>query len=210
MLFACVAVLGQQNKKFAQAQQENAKALRQYSWKSRTGVRKDDETKSIKLCQMQYDVDGNLQRTLISESQQKLPTGGLRGFIAKKKKEEFVKMLDGLGVLAKSYGELSPDKMQHFMADATLTPETNSQQSLIRIQGGDVLQQGDSMTIWVDVVTRRQRRVEIQTTFENKPVRIVSEFQDLPNGPTYMARSVIDYQSQELTITTENFDYTRK
>jgi hypothetical protein len=208
-LTACIAVPGQQSKQFAQAQQENAKQLRQYGWKSRTEIRKGGETKSTKLYLMRYDVAGNLQKTLISETSQQLPKRGLRGLIAKKKKENFVEMLDGLGALAKSYGELPPDRMQQFMTNATFTPETNSQPGQLRLQGRDVLQPGDSMTIWVDAATRRQRRIEIQTTFDEKPVRIVSEFRDLPNGPTYPARSVIDYPSQELTITTDNFDYTR-
>jgi hypothetical protein len=66
------------------------------------------------------------------------------------------------------------------------------------------------MTIWVDAATRRQRRVEVQTTFDGKPVRVVSEFKDLTDGPTYMARTVVDYPSEELTISTENFDHLRE
>jgi outer membrane lipoprotein-sorting protein len=208
-LLACVAAAGQQDKKFAQAQQENAKKLRQYSWKSRTEVRKGGETKSTQLYLMRYDIEGAPQQTLVSGTSQQIPTRGLRGLIAKKKKEEFVETLNGLGALAKSYGNLSPDRVQRFMADAAVTPEKTSRQTLIRIQGRDVLQPGDSMTVWVDAATRKQRRVEIETTFDRKPVRIVSEFQDLPDGPTYVARSVVDYPSKELTITTENFDYTR-
>lgn len=208
-LIACLAWMGQHHI-CAQAQQENAKALRQYNWKSRTEVRKSGETKSTKLYLMRYAVDGTLQQTLINESSQKIPTRGLRGFIAKRKKEDFVELLDGLGALAKSYGNLPPDKVRRFMAGATTTPETNSRSRLLRIQGRDVLQPGDSMTIWVDAVTRRQRRVEVQTTFDGKPLSIVSEFQDLPNGPTVMARSVVDYPSKELSVITDNFDYARE
>lgn len=65
------------------------------------------------------------------------------------------------------------------------------------------------MTVWVDAMTRRQRRVEIQSTLDRKPVRIVSDFQDLPQGPTYMTRSLVNYPGDELTIITENFDYER-
>ena len=210
-LLVCVTVPGQQDKKFAQAQQENAKQLRQYSWKSRTEIRKDGETKNIQLYLTRYGADGTLQQTPVGGTPPpQLPTRGLRGLIARKKKEDFVKTLDGLGALSKSYGNLSPDKMRHFMINAAFTPETNSQRALLRIQGRDVLQPGDSMTIWVDAVTHRQRRVEIQTTFDRKPVRIVSEFKDLPGGPTYMARSVVDYPNRELTITTDNFEHTRE
>lgn len=206
-LLACVGAEAQQDRQFAQAQQENAKKLRQYSWKSRTEVRKDGETKSTQLYLVRYDVGGAVQRTLISNTSQEIPTRGLRGFIAKKKKEEFVELLDELKAVAKSYGELPSEKMQRFMASATVTPEKSGRWNLVRLQGRDVLQPGDTMTVWLDAATRRQRRVEVQTTLKGKPVRIVSEFQTLEEGPTYMARSAVEYPSHELAVITENFDH---
>ncbi len=210
LLLTGVAFPSQMDRSFARLQQQNAGALAQYAWKSRTEIRKGGETRSVQLALMRYDIDGTLQKTPISSTpEQKLPTHGIRGRIAQKKKENFLETLDSLGRLAKSYSELSADEMQRFMAAARVTPEVVSQQKLISISGSNLLQPGDSMTVWVDLVTKKQRRVEIQTTLDKKPVRIVSDFQDLPQGPTHMARSVIDYPSEELTLLTENFDYER-
>jgi hypothetical protein len=97
--------------------------------------------------------------------------------------------------------------MQEFMKTAKATLDTNAQEPLLRLESTDVLQPGDSMIVWLDANTRRQRRVEINSSFDGKPVRIVTEFRDLPNGPTYVARSVVDYPHDELTLTMENFDY---
>jgi len=208
LLITTVTVSAQMEQKFAQAQQENALALKQYSWKARTEIRKAGETKNIQLNLMRYDIGGTLQKTLISMTpQQQLPTRGLRGHIAQKKKENFLETLTSLERLAKSYSELPPDKMQRFMATAATTQEIDAQQKLLRIRGTDVVQPGDSMTLWVNAVTRTVRKIEIQTALDRKLVRVVSDFQDLPKGPTYMARSVIDYPSEELTVITENFDY---
>src|ERR1044072_5491133 len=77
-MFTGIAALGQQQNKLAQAQQENARALHQYNWKSRTDIRKGGETKSPKLSLTRYAVDGSLQQTLISESSQSIPKFGLR------------------------------------------------------------------------------------------------------------------------------------
>ena len=210
LLLTTVAISAQMDQKLAQARQQNAQALRQYTWKSRTEIRKGGETRSVQLAFMRYDMNGMLQKTPISSTPQpQLPTRGLRGLIAQKKKENFMESLSSLGTLAKAYSELRPDEMQRFMATASVTPEMSPQQKLFRIQGGNVLQPGDSMTIWVDAVSHKQRRVEIHTSLDRKPVRIVSDFQDLPQGPTYMARSVVDYPSEELTLITENFDYER-
>ncbi len=208
VLLTAVAFPFQVDQEFAQAQLRNAQALRQYTWKSRTEVRRSGETKNVQLSLMRYDSYGTPQKTPISSTpQQQLPTRGIRGLIAQKKKENFMETMDKLASLARSYGDLSPSAMQRFMTTATVTPEIGQQQKLFRIQGGNVLQPGDSMTVWIDAGTRKVRRVDIQTSLDRKPVRVSSDFENLPNGPTYTARSIVDYPSEELTLITENFDY---
>ncbi len=196
---------GQQDQKFAQAMKQNAQALRQYSWKSRSQVRKDGELKSTKVFMTRYAADGTQVQMLVEEDSAKLPKFGLRGLLAKKKKEEAGKLIEALQKLAKSYGELPPAKMQEFMGKATVRLEQN----MLRLEATDVLQPNDSMIVWLDATTRRQRRIEIVSSYDAKPVRIVSEFKDLPAGPTYMARSVVDYPREELTLTVDNFDHER-
>ena len=201
-----LTIAAQTNQKFVKAQKENAVALMRYEWKSRTEILKDGETKNDQLAQLSYDANGELQKTVIATSPEvSLPKHGLRGLIAKNKKQEFMETLDDLRTLAKEYSNLAPDKMQRFMTTATIAPD----EKLVRIKGYDVLQAGDSMTMWLDPMTQRQRRIEINTLLDKKPVRIVSEFQDIPKGPTYMARNQMSYGTS-LTIITQNFDYTLK
>jgi len=200
---------GQQEQKFAQAQKQNAQALRQYTWKSRTEIRKEGELKSTKLFMSRYASDGTQVQVLLDEDSAKLPKFGIRGAIARKKKEEAGKLIEALQRLAKSYGELPPAKMQEFMSTAQVRLETNTPQPLLRLEATGVLQPNDSMIVWIDANTRRQRRIEINSSYDEKPVRIISEFKDLAGGPTYLARSVVDYPREELTLTVENFDYQR-
>src|SRR5262245_52560164 len=105
--------------------------LRRYTWKARTEIVKGGETKNVQLSQMRYDINGALQKTMISSTpQQELPSRGLRGRIAHKKKEDFMETLKGLETLAKSYSEIPADKMQWFMATAVVT-----QGALLRCTG---------------------------------------------------------------------------
>jgi hypothetical protein len=205
-LFAAVAINAQIDNRPAAAPPDNATALRQYEWKSRTEIRKDGETKRVEVASMRYDDHGQLQKTVIgSTPEPDLPKFGLRRRIAKNKLEDFREKIASLAALAQSYRDLPADRKQRFMTTAAATPE----EKLIRLQGRDVLQSGDSMTIFIDAVSRRQKRIEIQTTFDQKPVRIVSEFADLSGGPTYMSRSEVTYDGNSIGIITENFDYTR-
>ena len=189
------------------AMKQNALALRQYTWKSQTQIRKEGEVRATKLYSGRYAAGGTVVQLLLEEESAKLPKFGIRGVVAKKKKEEAQKLIEALQALAKSYGELPPAKMQEFMKSARASLETNAPQPLLRLESGNVLQPGDSMIVWVDANTRRQRRIEINTSLDTKPVRIVTEFTDLPHGPTYMSRSVVNYPHEELTLTVENFDY---
>ena len=123
------------------------------------------------------------------------------------KKEEFGDMMQGLGQLVASYGQLPPDKMQAFAANATKGRGEGAMQGTAQIQGLNVLQQGDSMTIWVDPASQMMRRVEIKTTYEKSPATLVADYRSVPNGPTYMARAVLTYPEKNVELTVDNSDF---
>ena len=52
-------------REFAEAQRANQLALRQYSWKSRTELKVNGESKQVRLEQVRFDLDGRLQKTVI-------------------------------------------------------------------------------------------------------------------------------------------------
>lgn len=192
---------------FARAQQQNAQALKRYAWKSRNEVRKNGESKSTQLYLLRYDALGNLQKSQLGGSAPPaMPKGPLMGRIAEKKKEEFIETVNALRAQVEAYSHLSPEKMQAFLAGATITARL--EQGVVQLHGGNILQRGDSMTIWLDAKTRKQRHVEIVTFIEEKnPVKAVIDFNDLPLGPTHMARTIVDYPKESLQLITENFDY---
>lgn len=194
---------------FARSQQQNAQALKEYAWKSRNEVRKDGESKSTQLFLMRYDTLGNLQKSQIGGSAPPaMPKGPLMASIAQKKKEDFIELINDLRRQVEAYSHLPADKMQSFLASASITGKLD--QSIIQIQGGNILQRGDSMSLWLDAKTHKQRRVEIITFREKNMVKAVIEFNDLPGGPTFMARTVVDYPKDSVQLITENFDYERE
>jgi hypothetical protein len=189
----------------------SATLLREYHWKLRTEVQRKGETKSVQVAQVRYDLNGQMQTTVISKTPEPdLPKFGLRKAIAEKKFKEFKETVQQLGDLARAYGNLSPEQTQQFMASALITPEINGGQKLLRAEGHDVFQNRDTMIVWLDAITRKQRRIEIHAAYDGKPVRIDSEFRDLPQGgPTYLATSQVAYDDGEVVIVTTNFDHER-
>src|SRR5688572_16436158 len=104
------AAAGQQQE-FAAAQRANHAALRQYSWKSRTELKLVGEVKQVRLEDVRYDLNGELQKTVIGggpATDDGHPGGGgpggrIKARIVARKKAAFKDMLAELAELAESY-----------------------------------------------------------------------------------------------------------
>jgi len=216
----CAAMVLAQDKvqpSFAESQKANAQMLRQYSWKSRTEIKLKGESKNVKLEQVRYDADGKLQKTAIGTPPAAAPAppqggrggrgGRVKGKVIENKKEEFGELMQGLGQLVASYGQLPPDKLQAFKATATTGRGEGAMQGTAQVQGLNVLEQGDSITIWIDPASQMMRRVEIKTIYDKKPATMVADYQSLPNGPTYMAHAVLTYPEKNVELTVDNSEY---
>jgi len=217
VLFLSVVLIAQDKEKFAQAQQQNKEALKQYTWKSRTELKMKGESKNVTLEQMRYDLDGKLQKTPLTggAEQQAEETGGrrrgrrrgsLKEKIVEKKKAEFAQMMKELGQLVASYAHVPPEKMQAFLKGAMVTPGEGDNAATLRIQGGDVLREGDAMTIWINPQTSMMHRVEILTYYEENAVKSLSECRSVSGGPTYQARTTLLYPEKEIELIVENYD----
>ena len=135
--------------------------------------------------------------------------GRVKEKVIENKKEEFGEMMQGLGQLVASYGQMPPEKTQAFAASATKGRGEGEMQGTAQIQGRDVLQPGDSMTIWIDPATQMMRRVEIKTVYDKKPATLIADYRAVPNGPTYMARAVLTYPEKNVELTVDNSGYER-
>ena len=212
---AMVLAQDQVQPSFAESQKANAQTLRQYSWKSRTEIKLKGESKNVKLEQVRYDANGKLQKTPIGAPPAAAPPtqggrgGRLKAKVIENKKEEFGELMQGLGQLVASYGQLPPDKLQAFKSTATTGPGESALAGTAQIHGLNVLEQGDSMTIWIDPASQMMRRVEIKTIYDKKPATLVADYQSVPNGPTYMARAVLTYPEKNVELTVDNSDYVR-
>lgn len=210
-------VFGQAKEQFAQAQKENSAALEHYTWKSRTEMKMKGESKSVKVEQVRYDVDGKQQKTPIGEpAPQQAEESGRRGRrgggrvkkkVIENKKEEFAELMKNLGQLMGSYAHMPPDKMQAFAQNATVAQEQGATGDQVLIQGSNALVEGDTMSIWIDPASYGMRRIEIHTSFEDKPVHFTGEFKALADGPTYPARLTLEYPDKEVELTVEGYDY---
>jgi len=212
------ALQGMDPAKVAAAIKANAEALKTFVWQQRMQLQLKGETKKTTLTQMNYDVNGTLQKTQLSEQpppdQPQQSSGGrrrgrLKEKIVEKKTGEFKEMMQGIAALMKSYTEIPHDQLQAALKQASFKQGQDDMAGAIQIQMNNLNQQGDSMTIWIDKTAMLFRRVAIATTYEQNPVTATANYSMLPSGQVYMAQATLNYPKKEVVVQIDNLNYQR-
>jgi hypothetical protein len=199
---------------FVQAQQTNAAALREYTWKSRTELRLRGDVKSVKLEQVRHDLDGRLEKTRIGGSpdpsddpfNSRAPrVGPVQRVVAARKQAELKDLMQDLSVLAQSYAHLSLETLHAFAQQAARTRILEA--GLVRVQAQNLVVSGDSMTVWIEPSTGMIRRAEIATALEGERVEMAVDYRSLTSGVTYQARTLLRYPQKQMSLTTETYDH---
>ena len=201
----------------AAAIKANAQALKAFAWQQRLQLQLKGETKKTTLHQMNYDFNGNLQKTLLSEQpapdSSPQPSGGgrLRGRVKQKvvakKTGEFKELMDGISSLVKSYTELPPQQLQAALKQAAFSSGQGDMAGSIQIQMANLLQRGDSLTIWIDQGALLFRKIAIVTAYDQKPVTTTANYAMLPGGQVYMAQAIVNYPAKQVVVEIDNLNY---
>ena len=198
--------------KVAAAVKGNAQALKAFSYQQRMQLQLKGDTKKVTLNQMSYDAYGNEQKTLLSEQPpaDAPPSGGrLKQRVVAKKTGEFKQMMQEIAALVKSYTELPPEQLQAALKQGSFSPGEGELAGSVQIQLHNVIQQGDSLTIWIDRTAMLFRRAVIATTYEGNPVTTTANYAMLPTGQVYMAQSILNYPKKEVVVEIDNLNYQR-
>lgn len=190
----------------------NRHELRDYTWTRRTEVTVKGEVKELTLTHMRYDLDGNLQQTPIGEQGKKKVRGPIRKRRARQKQKKAAAFNQDLRDLIRAYTQFTPQQMHSAFSRASVFPGQGDTEGMIRVQVRSVVREGDSMFMWADALTGRMRKFEIMTSLEGEPVKVITEFHDLENGPTYAARTTVhtEMKGKPMVIETENFGHARQ
>ena len=194
----------------AAAIKANAQALKAFSYQQRMQLQLKGETKKVTLNQMSHDINGNLQKTLLSEQPPAgaQPSGGrLKRRIIAKKTGEFKEMMEEIAALVKSYTELPPERLHASLKQATFSPGQGDMAGSAQIVMRNVIQNVDSMTIWIDSTAMLYRRVLIATTYEGNSVTVTANYATLPSGHSYMAEAILNYPKKEVVVQIDNSNY---
>jgi hypothetical protein len=199
-----VAQSAAQTVQVVQSRAQNAALMKQYTWNERVELLVNGEVKDIRIDLVNFGPDGKLQRTVLNDQASPLPHGFFRRKIAEGKRKDLEKYLDGLRALLQQYTLPTPGAVMNFMDAATTTPAPNGQ---LMMSGQNVVQPGDSLTIWVDAATKKTRRVVVTTAFQGSPVNLTATFATLPTGLNYVAYAEVTVPAKGYSIQVQNFDF---
>jgi len=190
---------------YAANAKQNATLMRSYMWKMRVELTLKGEVKPASVYQLRFDLDGKLQKTLLTPPPEK--PRGLGHRIKEQKIEEFKDWAGDLAEVVKQYMAPTPGNMMDFYSKAAISqaPDGTAQ-----VSAGGFLKPGDSATFWIDKATKIPVRYAFTTALDADAVSGKVEYGKVDGGPQYAARITVSVPSKELTAKVETYEYVKQ
>ena len=185
----------------------NAAQMQNYAWNTRTEIKMDGEVKSVKVELIRFTPEGELQKAMVSDSNEgaKKPRG-VRGRVASKKKKGMQEWAGELGKLLQQYSLPTPGSILDFLDQATVRRTGN----MVNLTGENVIQQGDYMAILVDSKSNQLKLITVKTSLDGDAVDVQITSENLDDGLSYTARQVVKVPAMKVELIVENYDFRRQ
>lgn len=187
-----------------QSRAANAALLKQYTWNERIDFQVNGQEKDLRIDLVNIGPDGKLQRTTLNDESSPLPRGFFRKRIAEGKKKDLQEYIQGLSELLHKYTLPTPGAVLDFLDSATTVPSGPGQ---LMVTGQNVVQPGDSLTIYLDAATKKTQRLVVSTTFQGNPVNLTATFATLASGLNYPAYAEVVVPAKGYDVRVQNFNY---
>jgi hypothetical protein len=216
-LFVCTAAASAQDaanqglragvaERVTAARQANATAMQQYTWDQRTELLEDGTVRDTRVEMVNW-VNGQYQKSLVSNEGPSLPRFGIRKRIAEAKQRDMQEYMSGLKAQLEQYTMgTSPQLLTFFNKASVSGPDATG---LLALSGGSVVMPGDSMTLWVNATTHKAAKAFIATTYQGDSVTMNATFNVLATGLSYMNFADIQIPGKQMEIQVSNFNYNK-
>jgi hypothetical protein len=179
------------------ARSADDEALRGYTWSTRLELFKGGQLVDQMISKQSWLATGRLQRTITNDAAAGLPpdfTGKAADYLAD--------LRDRVEMYRPTAGAL----MNFLTATATSGPDASG---ALVATGKNVIVPKDSVTLWLDAVTKRPRRILVTTTFRDDPMQVKASFATLPGGPSYMEFVQVNIPDQHVEVLVQNYNFAK-
>jgi hypothetical protein len=192
---------------YSKALQVNTKALQAYSWNERSQVSMEGEDIVVILQLIRYTEGGEFQATLLSQQPEKPGGKGPKNKKARKIYDGAVGAAQSIPSLLMSYTMLSSGQLVDLFGNGTLSPGDEDMAGTTKIVSSNVLQKGDSVTLYVDMTTMLPKGMDVKTVANEKAIEAYVDFGVFEDGTTYLSTAEAVIPENGMKIKFETFDH---
>ena len=198
---------------FKKAVQQSMAALKKYEWIETTTVSMKGEVKSQKQNRCYYGADGKIQKILIGEAapppeQQSSRRGGrLKKKIVENKKEEINDYMKKAVEIVHKYVPPDPNLIKNSKEAGKVKVDQVEPNRIVRVTIRDMVKAGDMLTATLNVQLNAIMDINVLTYLESQkddPVTLAVTMNQLADGASYTAKSVLDAKSKNMTVVVES------
>jgi hypothetical protein len=196
---------------------KNKQALAQYTWQEQQTTAIKGNVKDEKLFQVRLGPDGKPQKTETMGMPQSSGGGhGVRGHIKEhvkeKKGEEYKEYGEQIAVLAQSYAQPDPQKLQEAFQQGNVMLGPAGAAGEMKMVIKNYVKPNDQVTLVFDRQAKAIQSMQIQSYLRDPKdaVIIASQYSQLPDGTNHVSTMQINGVSKELTVTSRNSNYQKQ
>lgn len=192
------------DQKFSQVWKTSEASRKQYSWKTKTEVTRDDKVIQVLIEEVSHKSNGLQIRKVISNQEAPLPSTFIIRQIAEDQKSKIVAFMSDLRNFLEKYA-LEDDSTRHsFFSKASISPPDARGQLLV--SGSNVLTKGDKLKWWIDTRSYTITYATISTSFKGIRAEFSATYYLLP-GLNYMSQAKILVSSKNMVIKLQFYDF---
>ena len=192
---------------YSKAVQANTKELMAYSWNERSQVSMEGEDVVVILQLIRFTKDGQFQATLLSQEPDRPGGRGPRKKKANAIYDGAVNAATSIPQLLMAYTMLTAGQLVDFFGNGTLSPGDGEMAGTTKIVGSNVLQKGDSVTLYVDTNTMLPKGMDVKTVANEKAIEAYLDFGVLEDGIAYLSNAETVVPENSMKILMETFDH---
>lgn len=189
----------------AKAVADNARALRDLNWKTRTRLQVDGEVALLLEHRVRHDENGDRQRTLVHSGR---PSSTRMGGDTTETDTETAALTDTINQLVAAYTVPPAGMMERFLQDALPVEGDTTEPGAQCLRGSGFLMPEDGLTVWISPNSHDFKRLHFDALLEGAPVSGVVKYRNLPNGPFYPAHTSVRLPGRNIQMTVEHYGYT--
>lgn len=190
----------------ASAQEKNRVQLMNYSWQRSSKAFSNGEEKNHSLVKVWFNTEGKMENSVLSSESSATKKRGVRGRAQQSAGDDMSTLIEHSINMTSKYVYLTKGNW----IDLLDRPGVKVENSLVKIDTKDLLQNGDEVHYVIDENTKLFKSIKITSQVDGKTFTSSIDFKTMSDGTNHPSHTEIIIPSDGLKIVAENIDYVKQ